>query len=167
MKGTGPNSRGSCSTSSCRLSASVESGITPPSRCPIYSGQSQHLVSIKRKQFIFIFVPIRYLNGPFPEFFCSVQLLLRNSLVLQIFLLYDMICVARFVIIFIVKNPLTIQDDFWNVFINIWTFGMSHLVQFVFVMLPGRQPINYYICSGTSMLLKHFHSKLLRLKYFF
>ena len=55
---------------------------------------------------------------------------------------------ARYVFIFHLKNPARFQDDFWHLFLNIWIVGFGLVSQFVFVYLPGQQPINFYICAG-------------------
>jgi hypothetical protein len=47
-----------------------------------------------------------------------------------------------------VKNPTALQDDFWHLFINIWTLGCSVISQFVYIILPGKSPSNYYLCIG-------------------
>jgi len=54
------------------------------------------------------------------------------------------------------KNPTAIQDDFWQLFINLWTFTFSVISQYVYYILPGKNPINFYICMGEypSMLTK-------------
>ena len=46
------------------------------------------------------------------------------------------------------KNPTALQDDFWQLFINLWTMTLTAISQFVYYILPGKDPINFYICMG-------------------
>jgi len=46
------------------------------------------------------------------------------------------------------KNPTALQDDFWQLFLNLWTFTLSGITQFVYYILPGKESINFYICMG-------------------
>ena len=90
----------------------------------------------------------RYLFGPMPKFFCMLQFIMKNATSLQILLFFDGIIFARYAYIFYLKNPAGFQDEFWNRFLNLWVFGFSFISQAAFVYLPGRQPLNYYICIG-------------------
>jgi hypothetical protein len=102
-------------------------------------------------QFI-VFVQIpdlgRYLIGPFPESVCLFQFVMKNTTSLQILIFFDGIIVARYFYVFRLKNPAAFQDEFWHRFLNIWTASFSFISQSAFVYLPGRQPLNYYICTG-------------------
>jgi hypothetical protein len=72
--------------------------------------------------FLFIQIPdlTMYFYRPFPEAFCFVHLILRNIIVSQILLFFDVIIVVRYILIFWLKNPLSFHDDFWFRFVNIW-----------------------------------------------
>ncbi len=48
------------------------------------------------------------------------------------------------------NDPASCHDDFWTLFIKIWSVGVSYISQFVFVYIPGKQNINFYIFSGTN-----------------
>lgn len=91
---------------------------------------------------------IRFFYGPLPDFFCLVHVTFKNVVFMQIFLFYSMATVFRWIIIFKVKNLQGFNDDFWAQFTDLWVVVVSVLFQTVFILLPGRQPINYYICSG-------------------
>ena len=75
---------------------------------------------------------------------------IKNSLSLQFFLLQISINLCRYICIFWLKNPATFHDDFWTYFLNIWIAGFSYISQFIFVYLPGKQTINFYIFSGKN-----------------
>jgi hypothetical protein len=67
---------------------------------------------------------------------------------MEVCLLQVAIFSVRFICMFYVKNPTALQDDFWHLFINIWTLGCSLISQTVYVIFPGKSPLNYYICLG-------------------
>ena len=58
------------------------------------------------------------------------------------------ISVSRYIYTFYLKNPAKFQDAFWQLFTNMWIVSCGIISQFVFIILPGRQPISYYIFSG-------------------
>jgi hypothetical protein len=72
--------------------------------------------------FVFSQLPdiLFYLCLQFPKQFCFIYLTLRNAMIMQIFLLLDIIAIARYIFIFWLKNPLSFQDDFWSFYINCW-----------------------------------------------
>jgi len=58
------------------------------------------------------------------------------------------ISVSRYIYTFYLKNPAKFQDAFWQLFTNMWIVSCGIISQFVFIILPGRQPISFYIFSG-------------------
>ena len=74
----------------------------------------------------------------------------KCSLLSQLSLLQTSITILRYMCIFWLKDPASFQDDFWTYFLNIWIAGFSYISQLVFIYLPGKQPINFYIFSGKN-----------------
>ncbi len=106
-------------------------------------------------QFYVIVLPIditRYVFGPLPKWVCLFQLMLKNVINMQTVLFCDAVSVARYLFIFYIKNPRALQDEFWHTLINIWVVSCGILSQFVFVYLPGQQPLNFFLCSGQNPL---------------
>jgi hypothetical protein len=102
----------------------------------------------------------RYLLGPFPIKFCLIQYALKNGIYSQILLYLNGIILFRYIFIFWLKNPTVFQDDFWNLFINIWIFGFVIINQIISSQMPGRRALYYYTCSGLNPALeKHSHGK--------
>ena len=60
----------------------------------------------------------------------------------------DSIMIIKNLFIFWLKNPASVNDDFWNVFLVQWIIGFSSIRQFTYMFWPERQPINYYVCVG-------------------
>jgi hypothetical protein len=60
------------------------------------------------------------------------------------------IIVAKYLLIFVLKNPTELMSNFWNFFLNVLSLGLSFLSQIVYILLPGRMPIYFFICIGTN-----------------
>lgn len=93
-------------------------------------------------------IMLRYMLGPFPAWICFVDIVIRNVLVMQGLLYLDAIITVRYVFLFHLKNPTALQDDFWRLFLNCWTLGFSITNQIIYVLMPGKNPQNYYMCLG-------------------
>ena len=93
---------------------------------------------------------VRYLFGPLPNQFCYLLLGMKNAIFTQTLLFLDGIIITRYIFIFWLKNPTIFQDDFWNLFINIWILGFVHIIQIIYYLTPGRNYLYYYICSGQN-----------------
>jgi hypothetical protein len=61
--------------------------------------------------------------GPFPELLCQLDYLIKNIIVLKGVAFVDFIIIIRYILTFHSKNPTAVQDDFWNLFLNIWATG--------------------------------------------
>ena len=92
----------------------------------------------------------RYLVGPTQNhFLCSLDSILRNGLSMHGLLLFDSIIVTRFMFVHCIKNPTALHDDFWNLFINAWITAFWLIAQAIYISMPGKNPINVYMCIGT------------------
>ncbi len=93
---------------------------------------------------------LRYLIGPMPSALCQFHVIFKNVINMKTALLIDGVSVARYLYIFYLKNPSEFKDDFWHLFINIWVNCFCFVTQYIFIFLPGIQPLNYYLCIGTN-----------------
>jgi len=91
---------------------------------------------------------LRYLYGPLPVQFCYFLVIVKNVLNVQTALFADGVSLIRYMYVFYLKNPFDFKDDFWHFFLNFWVVGFSIVSQFTFVFLPGKQPMNFYLCTG-------------------
>jgi len=92
---------------------------------------------------------IRYTIGPIDSIiFCGIETVLRNVLCMHALLLFDSIILVQYLFLFHLKNPTAVQDDFWKFLLNIWIFSACLLLQCVYMILPGKNPINFYMCVG-------------------
>ena len=85
-------------------------------------------------------------DGPFPEWYCNVQVFVKYVTFISLVVDIDFLLTVKFVYIFILKNPSIVHDDFWNIFIQIWTIMFSILSQFVYFFFPGQKSLNFFIC---------------------
>jgi hypothetical protein len=58
---------------------------------------------------------------------------------------------ARYVIIFWLKNPAVINDDFWGLFLTMWVTLASVFIDFSRYFLPGKHAFAYYVCTGVDL----------------
>ena len=73
--------------------------------------------------FVLLVMPdlLLYFYRPYPVWTCYVKSIVKQALVVHLFLLLDAIIVARYAFIFWLKDPLSFDDKFWCLFINICT----------------------------------------------
>ena len=88
--------------------------------------------------------------GPLGDNFCLIHCSLKNTIVVHQMCLLNYIILVKYLLIFVSKNPTEIMSNFWNFFLNILSLGLSSLSQIFYVLLPGRMPINFFICIGTD-----------------
>ena len=101
-----------------------------------------------------LFTVFLYIHGPFGSFLCSLDIIFRNVMAMQAIFLLEAIVITKFVFVYVLKNPVAIHDEFLRVFINLSTFTLSFLSQSVYMAMPGRNPLAYYICIGSFPLSK-------------
>jgi len=59
---------------------------------------------------------VRYIIGPFPKFLCSLILFIKGAIRMEIILFYDTLAIFRYILIFHRKNPMSLDEHFWNKF---------------------------------------------------
>jgi hypothetical protein len=91
--------------------------------------------------------------GALPPLACFWHFLLRKALVNQLLLLFDGIILMQYIFIYWVQNPATFQDEFWNLFLNVWVVLFSFIYQAAWTLMPGPQPLHYYFCTGQDPTL--------------
>ena len=95
---------------------------------------------------------IRYIWGPLPTHLCFFLAIVQSSVILDFFLLFDAMALARYAFIFWMKDPDNFQDQFWHRFTLTWIKCFSLLFQSAWHMTAKRQPMGYYICAGNTKL---------------
>ena len=68
-----------------------------------------------------------YLYKPLPDWFCKINYILRNMLVLLCLIYTDLILIIKYAFIFWMKNPANFQDDFWSFVINVWVVTFRYM----------------------------------------
>ena len=92
----------------------------------------------------------RYLLGPRPPSLCFLQNFFKFTATSVFLLLYDAIIITKYMLIFWLKNPGAVNDEFWCRFISLWVCFASTLYDGSRLILPGRLNTTYFICSGIS-----------------
>lgn len=82
------------------------------------------------------------------DFYCYLLYITTNTTTMQIIFLFNSVVVVKYIFIFHLKNPTAIQDDFWTIFINVWSIAFAYISQFIFYMLPKRESNIVYKCLG-------------------
>jgi len=93
---------------------------------------------------------IRPMVGPLPKEFCIFQAVSKNILKACLTLCFDAIVLTRYVIIFWLKNPTRLHDEFWSCFINFCIFISCTIVYLTKYMLPGKWYHYIYTCAGIT-----------------
>ena len=88
--------------------------------------------------------------GPFGGIFCSVHMILKYSSMFHLISLLLVLILTKYISVFILKNPTSIESNYWTFVINLTVAFLCTLSQFVFTILPGRNPVNIYICMGKN-----------------
>jgi hypothetical protein len=91
-----------------------------------------------------------YLVAPTYDFLCRTNFVFGVTTAIHTILLHNAAIIVKYIFIFQLKNPTVIQDDFWNLFINLWIFFASLISQIIFQMLLGRDPMYLMVCSGKA-----------------
>ena len=89
---------------------------------------------------------IVYLFAPLPKSTCLLFGYLRMLTASNIMMFLNVIVISKYIFIFWLKNPGAVQDDFWMVFVCLWTFGLNLTVNFVRIFIPRKEMIYFYIC---------------------
>lgn len=89
-----------------------------------------------------------YISGQLPAPVCFLNVVLKNASKTTMLLLLDSTIIVQYLLIFRIKNPAAVNDDFWSIFIGAWIAGLSHFFNFAKYFIAHRQPLNFYVCSG-------------------
>ena len=79
---------------------------------------------------------VRYSIGQYPQMVCHVQQFLRKIVKDEILMFYNAMTLSRYALIFWLKNPAAVDDDFWNIFINIWITIACTVMRLFIVLCP-------------------------------
>jgi hypothetical protein len=92
----------------------------------------------------------RYVIGPLPELGCWIHQIVKNGIVAKLLLLQTSLIISRYVCIFWLKNTAAVDEQLWGRIIFTWSTVFGYGTQFVFIFLPGKHPVNYYVCVGKN-----------------
>jgi len=98
-------------------------------------------------QFLYLSDTGFYLFGPWPKWLCYFLGFFRLVIKTNFLMFLNAIIISKYVFIFWRKNPGSLKDDFWSVFIFLWTLGFSCIFNFVRTIQPHLHLIFDYICQ--------------------
>ena len=102
-----------------------------------------------------------YLIGPLNAGYCFFFYVYR-SYIKTMFLFYlNCIVVVRYVFIFWLKNPTSIDDEFWSSFIGILGTILSLIASLIAMLVPQKHSPFYYACADIDPRPDRKHGKLL------
>ena len=90
----------------------------------------------------------RSVFGPMPEYLCRINTIVRNALPMHGLMLIDAILIVKYMFMFHMKNPTAVQDDFWNLFLNMFVAMFTLTSQVITIMSPGPSAPNFFVCIG-------------------
>ena len=88
--------------------------------------------------------------GPMSPSFCQLNYVLKNSIIIHLVLMIIFIIFAKYLSIFVLKNPTEICSDFWCFYLNILSLVLALVSQTAFILFPGKNPMDFNICTGTN-----------------
>ena len=91
-----------------------------------------------------------YFFAPLPKSACLGLGFARMVIASSIIMFLNAIVVSKYVFIFWLKNPGSVNDDFWFAFVRTWVFGYSVIFNFVRVFVPRKEIIYFYICQDAD-----------------
>jgi hypothetical protein len=97
---------------------------------------------------IHFFDILRYLFGPFDVTICQIHLTVKNAFSIQLSLYLSAINLVRYRLAFQFNRMSQLQESFWNFLLNVWILSFSFITQALYVYLPGKQPLTFYLCCG-------------------
>jgi hypothetical protein len=101
-------------------------------------------------QFLYLSDTGFYLFGPLPKWLCYFFSFFRLVIKTNFLMFLNAIIISKYVFIFWMKNPGSLNDDFWSFFISLWTVGFSCIFNFVRTFQPQLHIILDYICQGVN-----------------
>ncbi len=69
-----------------------------------------------------------YFIGPYSYTFCHLDNVMKNALSTKIPIMLTFIVVIRYIFIFHAKNPTGLQDEFWTLFLEMWSIGKCNFI---------------------------------------
>lgn len=85
--------------------------------------------------------------GPIGENSCFLFTVFRNMMKTNVLLFLDAIIFSRYILIFWLKNPASVQDNFWSIFVAAEVVVFSSIFNISVLMLPQKHSIFYYACA--------------------
>ena len=60
------------------------------------------------------------------------------------------VCSLQYIYLVVLNNYNAINEEFWELYLNMSIFMFSSIMGYLFMEVPGKYAINYYMCLGVS-----------------
>lgn len=71
-----------------------------------------------------------------------------NTVAMSEMIFMDCIVITKYVFVHFMKNPVALDDELFKFFIGLASIMLCFISQVVFVLLPGRNPLRFSVCTG-------------------
>jgi hypothetical protein len=95
---------------------------------------------------------LNYYFGPLSSYACYFLLIFRNILKSNLLVYLNCNAISKYIFIFWMKNPMSIDENFWSTLIVVASIVFSCTMNIVATLLPQKQSIFFYACSDTDPL---------------
>ena len=94
-----------------------------------------------------------YFLGPLNQHLCFFFQVFRNVIVLNSLAFLDALIISKYILIFWLKNPASVKDDFWAFFIGLITVLLSVVLNYSVLSLPQQYSLYYYACADLDPMM--------------
>ena len=108
---------------------------------------------------------LNYYFGPLNYSTCFFLNVFRNIFKSNMLFYFNCIAISRYIFIFWMKNPTSIDENFWATMISLSSILFSCILNTVASLLPQRYSIFLYICSDTDPTPDQGKDKLMLFQY--
>ena len=101
-------------------------------------------------QTIFLFDSVLFVFAPFSKFTCLFFQMIRFTIKSNFLTFLNAIAISKYIFIFWMKNPGSLEDDFWNLFLSLWTVGFSFILNLTRFFHPPPTFIFGNLCPNVN-----------------
>ena len=95
-----------------------------------------------------VFSTARFLLGPVNDIMCGFDIVIMNTTGMCEMIFVNCIVITKYVFVYFMKNPVALDDELFKFFIGLASFLLCFVSQVVFVLIPGRNPLRFHVCTG-------------------
>ena len=93
---------------------------------------------------------LTFFFGPLCNQVCLFFQMFRNIIKTDTLLFFDALVISKYVLIFCLKNPISVNEEFWSCFIGLIVVLFSCIFNFGLLVLPQKHSLYYYACADIN-----------------